>query len=200
MHISEQLHSIFHHLLHKCRLWMTLGKKTYENIEGKEENAGNQHFLHFPQYFLHYQRKIVPFRLQLNCGLQMFSDLVKAKFWHTVGLSNIHVSFNTITCISTQYKTVQKIHVFIWFGFPMEIIRNGAETRAWLLHTSNKPFFPLWNKMNWGIPWTSDSVATNESDGISTKKLWVVIEVLSGRMPYFPIVCPNSLQVTSNQP
>ena len=30
---------------------MTLKEKPSENIVGKEENAGNQHFLHFPQYF-----------------------------------------------------------------------------------------------------------------------------------------------------
>ena len=32
-------------------------KKTFENIVGKEENAGNQHFLLFPQCFLTYQRQ-----------------------------------------------------------------------------------------------------------------------------------------------
>ena len=30
---------------------MTLAKKHLENIVGKEENAGNQHFILFPQYF-----------------------------------------------------------------------------------------------------------------------------------------------------
>ena len=29
---------------------MNLGQKASENIMGKEENAGNQHFLHFPQF------------------------------------------------------------------------------------------------------------------------------------------------------
>ena len=28
------------------------GKEAFENIVGKGENAGNQHFLLFPQYFL----------------------------------------------------------------------------------------------------------------------------------------------------
>ena len=27
------------------------GKEAFENMVGKEENAGNQHFLRFPQYF-----------------------------------------------------------------------------------------------------------------------------------------------------
>ena len=30
----------------------TVGKKTSQNIEGKGENAGNQHFLLFPQCFV----------------------------------------------------------------------------------------------------------------------------------------------------
>ena len=33
-----------------------LKKKSIENIVGKGENAGNQHFHLFPQYFLPYQR------------------------------------------------------------------------------------------------------------------------------------------------
>ena len=36
---------------------MTLGKKPFETIEGKGENAGNQNFLLFPQYFQPYQRQ-----------------------------------------------------------------------------------------------------------------------------------------------
>ena len=34
---------------------MNLKKKAFENIEGKEENAGYQHFHLFPQCFLHLQ-------------------------------------------------------------------------------------------------------------------------------------------------
>ena len=36
---------------------MTLKKMAFENIVGKGENAGNQHFLLFPQCFLPYQRE-----------------------------------------------------------------------------------------------------------------------------------------------
>ena len=35
---------------------MTLRNMPYENIVGKGENPGKQHFLLFPQYFLPYQR------------------------------------------------------------------------------------------------------------------------------------------------
>ena len=33
-------------------------KKAFENIEGKEENAGNQHFLLYPQCFLPFPKRI----------------------------------------------------------------------------------------------------------------------------------------------
>ena len=42
----------------KSRLSTTMKKKPIENIEGKGENAGNQHFLLFPQCFLNDQIEI----------------------------------------------------------------------------------------------------------------------------------------------
>ena len=36
-------------------------KESFENIVGKGENDGHQHFLLFPQGFLSNQRKIAPF-------------------------------------------------------------------------------------------------------------------------------------------
>ena len=38
---------------------MTLSKKPFENIEGKGENAGYQHFLLFPRCFQPFQRQII---------------------------------------------------------------------------------------------------------------------------------------------
>ena len=35
-----------------------LEEKPFENIVGKEENAGNQHFLLFPQCFQSYERQL----------------------------------------------------------------------------------------------------------------------------------------------
>ena len=42
---------------------MALGKTLFENTVGKEENAGNQHFLLSPQCFLIYQRKYTSFEI-----------------------------------------------------------------------------------------------------------------------------------------
>ena len=40
------------------QLLMTLRKEAFENILGKGENAGNQHFLFFPKYFLSFPKQI----------------------------------------------------------------------------------------------------------------------------------------------
>ena len=42
----------------QARLPTTLRKKPFENIVGKGENAGNQHFLLFPQSFLSFPNQI----------------------------------------------------------------------------------------------------------------------------------------------
>ena len=46
----------------QLRLLTTLSKEVFENILGKGENAGNQHFLLFPKCFLAYQRHESPFK------------------------------------------------------------------------------------------------------------------------------------------
>ena len=40
------------------RLLTTLKRKIFENIVGKGENAGNQHFLLYPQCFLFFPKRI----------------------------------------------------------------------------------------------------------------------------------------------
>ena len=46
-------------------------KEGLENIVGKRENAGYQHFLLFPQLFLPLHRQISIFQSHLFCCLQM---------------------------------------------------------------------------------------------------------------------------------
>ena len=38
--------------------WLLASQKPFENIVGKGENAGNQHFLLFPQSFLPFPKQI----------------------------------------------------------------------------------------------------------------------------------------------
>ena len=52
-------------------LSMTLRKKPFGNIVRKEENASNQHFLLFPQFFISFQKQISVFYSNLFCRLQM---------------------------------------------------------------------------------------------------------------------------------
>ena len=50
-------------------LLTTIKKKLFENTVGKGENAGNQHFLLFPQCFLPIPEKIAVFKLPSFCRL-----------------------------------------------------------------------------------------------------------------------------------
>ena len=64
----------------ESRLLMTLYKKPFENIVGKLENAGNQHFLLFPQCFLPFPIKTLTFESHLFCHLLMLSNRSSLEF------------------------------------------------------------------------------------------------------------------------
>ena len=64
----------------QSRLLTTLKKKALENTMGKGENAGNQHFLLFPQCFLLYLREKLLFYQSLIWRLQMLSVWSHPKF------------------------------------------------------------------------------------------------------------------------
>ena len=57
-----------------------LKEKDFENIVGKGENAGSQHFLLFPQCFLTIPKIISVFKLHLFYCLQMLSIWESPKF------------------------------------------------------------------------------------------------------------------------
>ena len=59
-------------------------KKAFENVVGKGENAGNQHFLLFPQCFLLFPTQISIFELELFCRLQMLSIWTSLQFCRLV--------------------------------------------------------------------------------------------------------------------
>ena len=62
------------------RLLMTLQLQPLENIVGKEENAGYQHFLLFLQCFLPIPKRISGFESHLFCRLQILTILTSLKF------------------------------------------------------------------------------------------------------------------------
>ena len=63
----------------QSRLLTPLKKKAFENIVGKGENAGNQHFLLFPQCFLFFPTQILIFESGLFCCLQNALNLDSSK-------------------------------------------------------------------------------------------------------------------------
>ena len=68
----------------QSRLLTTLRMKAFENIVGKEENAGNPHFPLFPQCVLLFPTKISIFEIHLFCHLQMLSNWTSPKFFGLV--------------------------------------------------------------------------------------------------------------------
>ena len=69
---------------------MTQGKKPFENIVGKGENAGNQYFLLFPQCFPLFSKQIL-----------------------------IHVILGYIYCVYCKcYEFGQVLQFVIWYSYP----------------------------------------------------------------------------------
>ena len=72
-------------------------KKALKNIVGKGENAGNQHFLFFPQCFLLYQGVLVTFKLSSANAFNLVTSKIlsfgKGLNEKDVGFS-INVTFN----------------------------------------------------------------------------------------------------------
>ena len=83
----------------------TLRNRTLKNNEGKEENAGNQHFLLFPHCFLLYQRQMSGYGPCLICLLQkiLFCHGTRLKFCVAVRSwvknKNYNTSFTSIYII-----------------------------------------------------------------------------------------------------
>ena len=95
-------------LYQKSRLLTLLEKKALENIVGKGENAGNQHFLLFPQWFLLFPAQISIFESELLHHRQMFTIWTCLKFCRVV---NHRQMFSIWTCL--KFCCVVKSSPFI---------------------------------------------------------------------------------------
>ena len=73
----------------------TMEKKTFENIVGKRESAGNQHFLLFPQSFLPLSKQFLNFKSQFSC-LQMV--LIFGRFMECMVFNTVFNSISFISC------------------------------------------------------------------------------------------------------
>ena len=79
-----QSHMIFLTLYNTIPTLNDPDKEGLENIVAKQENAGYQHLLLFPQLFLPLHRQISIFQSHLFCWLQMLSILTNLKNCHLV--------------------------------------------------------------------------------------------------------------------
>ena len=68
----------------QSRLLTTLKQRAFENNVWKEENAGNQQILLFPQSFLPFPNQFWIFHSHLFCRLQMLSIWKSLRFCHFV--------------------------------------------------------------------------------------------------------------------
>ena len=68
-------------ILEHWQILTLLMKSPLENIVGKGENAGNQHFLLFPQSFLALQKEIASFEPKLHYRLQILSIWTRINFF-----------------------------------------------------------------------------------------------------------------------
>ena len=85
--LKKKFFEIFNFFTKQSWLLMVLDKNTFENIVGKEEYAGIQHFLLFTQCFLPIPKRISNSNLYLFCRQQMLwiwtclNPFPNYKFW-----------------------------------------------------------------------------------------------------------------------
>ena len=92
---------------------MTLVIKPFENIVGKGENAGHQHFLLFPQCFLPFPKEISIFQSNLLCRLLVLSSWTSVRICRLVKselkLFNYPFPKQTLVFMCLQYKSLENI-------------------------------------------------------------------------------------------
>ena len=96
------------------RLLLTVKKKALQNIVGKEENAGHQHFLLFQLCFLASQREIVILAMFNTCMLSAIS------FFHP--LENFNKEFNKLwkkrkMLMTKTFSLFSTLFAILWFDF-----------------------------------------------------------------------------------
>ena len=105
----------------QSQLLTTLTKKSSENIFVKGENAGNQHFLLFPPYFLPFSKQVLSFHSNLFCCLPMLSIWTSLKFCNLVR-SKLYCKQRNFQLVETgsicrqQNKCDLKIKCCCWKG------------------------------------------------------------------------------------
>ena len=84
-----------------------LENKAFQKYCGKGENAGNHHFLHFPQYFLPFLRHISFFLSLSFCRLQMLS------IWTSLNILSFSKELNKAYCFKNS---------ILWTGVILSVL------------------------------------------------------------------------------
>ena len=120
----------------------TLGKKKkknlFENIVGKGENAGNQHFLLCQQFFLPFQNQISNFRLYLFYCLQMLSKRTSLLFARDLTL------YQTVPTLKVKslWKTYHKRHFLLFLQCSQSYHRQKSS--FWIILFCHLQTLSIW--------------------------------------------------------
>ena len=111
-----------------------LGKKPFENIVGKGQNARNQHFLLFPQCLLPFLKQISIFQSRLFYRLQVFSIWTSLKNCCLVSLDRVYLTKTTERAAgraeSDQTEHVYRL-IFLSFIFDLsKFLRYGRKCQV----------------------------------------------------------------------
>ena len=114
------------------RLLTTLGKKPFENIEGKGENVSNQHFLFYQPCFLPCQGKIAAFTPHWKCRLRMISIWARLEFCRLVKRKN---AFSHSVAQTLLYYTRSRIYRHHVEG--KKFMDKAQWTKSWAIFFSS---------------------------------------------------------------
>ena len=118
--VNDLTQKNFKHFPRQSLVFATVQNKAFENIVGTEENAGNQHFHIFPQYFLPCQRQKSSLKEHSICCLQMLSIWSVLKFCCLVKGENKKENVGNQSLFSFSLKgAVPFINPFLFFSFQM---------------------------------------------------------------------------------
>ena len=133
---------------------MTLKKKPFKNIVGKGVNAGNQHFLLFPQCFLPFPKQISIFQSHSFCHLQMLSISTRSNFvvWLVVNPTAMYrelIEFSPNNIIfhgkDRKHEKPEKMLITTFFHFYHNVFRHLLSQGCYnwqLKGHDNKVLFP----------------------------------------------------------
>ena len=129
---------------------MTLYRKLFENIVGKGENAGNQHFLLFPRCFLPFPEQTLIFQSCLCCHLATVLNFTQSKILSFEFIQQFQVLTNVwrrpLKKLS-ETKKMLNISIFslahVYFPFPF----NSFPNNPWFLRVYSIGLLKtLWEK------------------------------------------------------